>query len=79
MLARRSGSGEIAAAIGASPMSGLVTRAIDGARRFGAERLRRAYARATEMDESFKNGEIKAREQALSALLLDLMTDPRAV
>ena len=63
MLARRSGSGEIAAAIGASPMSGLVTRAIDGARRFGLERLRLAYARATEMDESFKNGEIKAREQ----------------
>lgn len=76
MLARRSGPGQIAAAIGASPTSGLVTRAIDGARRFGLERLRKGYARAIELDASFKDGTIKEREQALGALLLELMTDP---
>ncbi len=75
MMARRRGSGEIAAAIGASPTSGLVSRAMDGARRFGLEKLRAGYARATELDQSFKNGTVKEREQALSALLLELMTD----
>jgi DNA polymerase III delta subunit len=78
MLARRRSSGEIAAAIGASPASGLVTRAIEGARRLGLEALRKGYARATELDESFKNGTIKDREQALGGLLLELMTPPTA-
>jgi len=73
MLARRRGPGEIAAAIGGSPTSGLVTRALDGARRFGLERLRKTYARATQLDADFKNGNTKEREQALGALLLDLM------
>ena len=73
MLARRRGPGEIAAAIGGSPTSGLVTRAIDGARRFGLERLRKSYTRATQLDADFKNGNIKEREQALGALLLELM------
>jgi len=73
MLARRRGPGEIAAAIGGSPTSGLVTRALDGARKFGLERLRKSYARATQLDADFKNGNIKEREQALGALLLELM------
>ncbi|MGO9602123.1 MAG: DNA polymerase III subunit delta [Candidatus Binataceae bacterium] len=79
MLARRRSPGEIAAALGASPMSGLVTRAIDGARRFGLERLRRSYTRTSELDEAFKNGTIKEREQALGALLLDLMTEKQTL
>jgi DNA polymerase III delta subunit len=73
MLSHRSGAAEIASAIGASPTSGLVTRAIDGARRFGLQRLKKSYTRAIELDESFKNGTIKEREPALGALLLDLM------
>ena len=73
MLARRRGQGEIAAAIGGSPTSGLVMRAIDGARKFGLERLRKCYARAARLDADFKNGNIKEREQALGALLLELM------
>ena len=73
MLSHRRGSGEIASAIGASPTSGLVTRAIDGARRFGLERLKKTYTHAIELDESFKNGAIKERGQALGVLLLDLM------
>jgi len=73
MLSHRRGGGEIASAIGASPTSGLVTRAVDGARRFGLERLKKTYTRAIELDESFKNGAIKERGQALGVLLLDLM------
>jgi len=74
LLSHRRGIGEIAAAVGGSPSSGLVTRAVDGARRFGIERLKKVYARAIELDESFKNGTIKERGQAVSALLLDLMS-----
>ena len=73
MLSNRRGAAEIASAIGASPTSGLVTRAIDGARRFGLDRLKKSYTRAIELDESFKNGSIKERQQALGVLLLDLM------
>jgi DNA polymerase III delta subunit len=73
MLSHRRGPAEIASAIGAAPTSGLVTRAIDGARRFGLERLSKSYARAIELDETFKNGTIKERAQALGVLLLDLM------
>ena len=73
MLSRRRGTGEIAAALGVSPMSGLATRAIEGARRFGPRRLGRAYRRAAELDAGFKNGMIKEREQALGALLIELM------
>ena len=76
MLARRQGPGEIASVIGASPMSGLVTRAIEGARHFGAERLRKSYRLAVELDESFKNGTVKERESALSTLVLELTTRP---
>lgn len=73
MLSHRRGAAEIASAIGASPTSGLVTRAIDGARRFGLDRLKKSYTRAIQLDESFKNGTIKERQQALGGLLLDLM------
>jgi hypothetical protein len=73
MLSHRRGAAEIASAIGASPTSGLVMRAIDGARRFGLDRLKKSYTRAIQLDESFKNGTIKERQQALGGLLLDLM------
>ncbi|HUY38542.1 MAG TPA: hypothetical protein VMV13_06910 [Candidatus Binataceae bacterium] len=73
MLSRRRSPNEIAAALGVSPMSGLATRAIEGARRFGPRRLERAYRRAAELDEGFKNGTIKERAQAIGALLIELM------
>ncbi|MFZ1888776.1 MAG: hypothetical protein WAU33_12140 [Candidatus Binataceae bacterium] len=73
MLSRRRSPNEIAASLGVSPMSGLATRAIEGARRFGPRRLERAYRRAAELDEGFKNGTIKEREQAIGALLIELM------
>jgi DNA polymerase III delta subunit len=73
LLSQRRGAAEIASTIGAAPNSGLVMRAIDGARRFGLERLKKSYTLAIELDESFKNGTIKEREQALGVLLLELM------
>ncbi len=72
MLAARKSTYDIAGALGFGPSSPLATRAIDGAKRFGLARLRRAYHRASELDEGFKNGEIKDRAEALSALVLDL-------
>ncbi len=74
MLAARKSTYDIAGALGFGPGSPLATRAIDGARRFGLLRLQRAYHRASELDEGFKNGEVKARAEALSALVLDLMS-----
>jgi DNA polymerase III delta subunit len=76
MIAARRSAGDVAAALGLPPQSGLATRAIEGARRFGLERLERAYWRACAMDAGFKNGTIKEREEALSGLLLDLMSAP---
>ena len=75
MAARRSPS-DVAAAMGLSPQSGLATRAIEGARRYGLPRLERAYWRACAMDAGFKDGTIKGREEALAGLILDLMTAP---
>lgn len=72
MLAARKSTGEIAGSLGLSPMSALATRAIDGAKKFGLARLERAYHRAAELDQGFKNGQIKDREGALSALVLEL-------
>ena len=63
---------DIAGALGFGPSSPLATRAIDGAKRFGLARLQRAYRRASQLDVDFKNGEIKDRAEALSALVLDL-------
>jgi DNA polymerase III delta subunit len=72
MLAARKSTYDIADALGFGPSSPLATRAIDGAKRFGLARLQRAYHRASELDVGFKNGEIKDRAEALSALVLDL-------
>ena len=74
MLAARKSTYDIAGALGFGPGSPLATRAIEGARRFGLARLQRAYRRASELDVDFKNGEIKDRAEALSALVLDLMS-----
>ncbi len=74
MLAARKNPAEIAGALGFAPGSPIATRAIEGARHFGLARLERTYRRASELDEDFKNGEIKGRAEALSALVLDLMT-----
>lgn len=73
MLERRKSPADVARTLGMQPTSPLVTRAIDGARRFGAQRLMRAHRRACEIDAKFKNGLIRERESAISAMLLDLM------
>jgi hypothetical protein len=76
MMAARRSPGDVAAALGLPPQSGLATRAIEGARRFGLQRLERAYWRACAMDVGFKDGTIKGREDALAGLILDLMGTP---
>src|SRR5208282_153446 len=76
MMASRKSPGDVAAALGLPPQSGLATRAIEGARRFGLARLERAYWRACAMDAGFKDGTIKGRDEALAGLLLELMTAP---
>jgi DNA polymerase III delta subunit len=76
MMAARRSQGDVAAALGLPPQSGLATRAIEGARRYGLARMERAYWRACAMDAGFKDGTIKEREQALAGLILDLMTAP---
>ena len=74
MIAARRSPGDVASALGLPPQSGLATRAIEGARRYGLARLERAYWRACAMDSGFKDGTIKGREEALAGLILDLMT-----
>jgi DNA polymerase III delta subunit len=76
MVAARRSPGDVASALGLPPQSGLATRAIEGARRYGLARLERAYWRACAMDAGFKDGTIKGREEALAGLILDLMTAP---
>jgi hypothetical protein len=76
MMASRRSPGDVAAALGLPPQSGLATRAIEGARRFGLARLERVYWRACAMDAGFKDGTIKNREEALAGLILELMTAP---
>jgi DNA polymerase III delta subunit len=73
MLEKRKTPADVARVLGMAPTSQLIVRAIDGGRRFGAQRLLRAHRRACELDAKFKNGLIREREQAISALLLDLM------
>jgi len=77
LLSRKKETGVIAAALGVVPSSPLASRAIEGARRFGLRRLERAHQRACELDESFKNGIIKQREQAVAALILELGSPDR--
>jgi DNA polymerase III delta subunit len=76
MMSSRRSPGDVAVALGLPPQSGLATRAIEGARRFGPARLERAYWRACAMDAGFKDGTIKEREEALAGLILDLMGAP---
>jgi DNA polymerase III delta subunit len=78
LLARRKPPGEVAAAMGMSPSSPLAARAIEGARRLGAQRIERALARAALLDAGFKNGQVKERAEAISALLLELLGTARA-
>jgi DNA polymerase III delta subunit len=75
MLARRKGTAEIASALGLSLTSALLNRAVDGARRFGLKRLERAHQRACELDAHFKMGLLKEREQAVAAMLIELMAN----
>lgn len=73
MLGRRRSDADMAAAMGLHPASALAIRAIEGARRFGPDRIARAYRRAAELDAGFKCGAIKERAEALQGLVLDLM------
>jgi DNA polymerase III delta subunit len=75
ILARRKGTSEIASALGLAPSSLLLTRAVEGARRFGLARLERAHWRACELDAHFKMGLLKEREQAVAAMLIELMAE----
>ncbi len=75
LLRHRKDPRAIAAALGLSPNSPLASRAVEGAKRFGLERLQRVHQRACALDASFKNGTIKYREQAVAALILELASD----
>jgi DNA polymerase III delta subunit len=72
LLARKKNPGEIAAAMGVAPSSPLAARSIEGARRFGLNRLQRAHRQACELDAAFKMGLRKDREQAVAAMILEL-------
>ncbi len=74
MSSARHSTREIAAALGLPPQSGLAMRAIEGARRLGLRAIERAYWRACRIDAEFKNGELKERGEALTGLVLELMT-----
>lgn len=74
MLEARKGSAVIAGALGLPPQSSMVTRAIDGARHFGLAGLTAAHQHACQLDEQFKMGLIKERENAVAQLILDLTT-----
>ncbi len=67
------GAGEIASAMGFSPTSGLAARAVEGARRFGLERLCRAHQTLCDLDAGFKMGLRREREAAVSEMLVELM------
>jgi DNA polymerase III delta subunit len=71
------GPAEIAMEIGMSPRSPRVTATANAARRYGLQRLTRTYREAIELDANFKNGTVKEREQALSALLAPLLLQER--
>lgn len=73
LLDRNQSSVVIAGELGLSPTSPLAGRAIEGARRLGGVRLARAYRAASELDASLKMGLTKGREQAIAALILELL------
>jgi DNA polymerase III delta subunit len=77
VLKRKKDPGAVAATLGVAPASPLAARAMEGARRFGLQRLEQAHRRACELDASFKDGTIKQREQAVAALILELATTER--
>jgi DNA polymerase III delta subunit len=72
LLARKKSPAEVATAMGVAPSSPLVARSIEGARRFGLNRLERTHRRACELDASFKMGLVKNRDQAVAAMILEL-------
>ena len=75
MLAARKSTYDIAGALGFGPSSPLATRAIDGAKRFGLARLAaRVSSREPISTRVSRTVEIKDRAEALSALVLDLMS-----
>jgi DNA polymerase-3 subunit delta len=73
VMERRKGAGNLASVLGLPPSSNLLARAVDGARRFGLMRLQQAHRRACELDANFKQGLLKEREQAIAAMLIELM------
>jgi DNA polymerase III delta subunit len=73
LLEKRQGAAAIGRVLGLPPSSGLMMRALDGARRFGSARLAAAHQKATLLDASFKAGLLKEREAAIAGLLLELM------
>jgi DNA polymerase III delta subunit len=75
VLRKHRDTAEVARALGYAPASALVARAVEGARRFGGERLSQAHRRACELDAQFKMGLLKEREQAVASLLIELMAD----
>lgn len=77
LLDRRQGAAAIGRVLGLPPSSVLLTRAVDGARRFGKQRLTDAHQRATQLDADFKAGLLKERESAIAGLLIDLVGSPR--
>ncbi len=74
---RGQGPAEIAMEIGMSPRNPRATATANAARRYGLQRLARAYREAIRLDASFKDGTVKEREQALSALLAPLLLEER--
>ena len=74
LLEKRQGAAAIGRVLGLPPSSSLMMRALDGARRFGVERLMGAHRKAAVLDASFKAGLLKEREAAIAGLLLELMT-----
>jgi DNA polymerase III subunit delta len=72
LLDRRQGAAAIGRALALPPSSGLLARAVDGARRFGSQRLTEAHRRAAQLDADFKAGLLKEREAAIAGLLIDL-------
>lgn len=75
LLEKGQSAAEVAQAFGVSPYSPLVTRSVEGARRFGPRALWQAYRSACELDVKFKMGLVKGREQAISALILELFAE----